>query len=107
MDSANKRLSEAMKGRKFSDETKKKMSEAAKSNKNSKGHKVSNETKRKIGEAHINRKDLSKKVLCIETGEVFESSSDVYRKTGINQSSISKVCLGKRKTSGGYHWKFV
>lgn len=94
IDSANKRTSEALKGRKLSEETKRKMSEACK------GKKRSEEHKRKIGEAH------SKKVLCIETGEVFDSTIDAYRKTGIYQSNISKVCLGKLQTTGGYHWKF-
>ena len=59
------------------------------------------------GETHKNRKDLSKKVLCVETGEVFESTKDAERKTGINHGNISKVCLGKRNIAGGYHWRFV
>lgn len=58
-------------------------------------------------ESQRNRKDLSRKVLCIETGEVFASMHDVERKTGINHHQISRVCNGKRKTTGGYHWKFV
>lgn len=69
-----------------------------------KGKKHSEETKRKMSEAH---KDWSKKVLCVETGEIFESAKDAQRKTGIYQSSISNVCNGKLKTTGGYHWKFV
>lgn len=60
-------------------------------------------------EAHkgklINRKDLSKKVLCIETGEIFESIRDAERKTGIRQSSISAACHGKCRIAGGYHWQ--
>ena len=55
----------------------------------------------------INHKSLSKKVLCVETDEVFDSTRDAERKTGINCRNISAVCLGKRKTAGGYHWKFV
>ena len=58
-------------------------------------------------EAMKNHKSLSKKVLCVETGEVFESTHDAYRKTGIHPSHISRVCNGKRKTASGYHWKFV
>lgn len=54
----------------------------------------------------INRKDLSKKVLCVETCKVFDSIIDVYRQTGINSSHISAVCLGHRKTAGGFHWKY-
>lgn len=48
-----------------------------------------------------------KKVLCIETGEIFESMGDAERKTGISNSHISQVCNGKLKTTGGYHWKYV
>lgn len=64
---------------------------------------------RKHSEEHIRKiaKAKSKKVLCVETGELFESIQDVYRKTGIHQSSISAVCKGKRKTAGGYHWKYL
>ena len=72
-----------------------------------KGKELSEEHKRKISEAMKNHKSLSKKVLCVETGEVFESAWDAQRKTGINQGHISKVCLGKRKTTGGYHWRFI
>lgn len=55
----------------------------------------------------INHKSLSKKVLCVETGEIFESTMDAYRKTGIFHNNISKACNGKYKTTGGYHWKYV
>ena len=65
-----------------------------------KGKKLSEEHIRKIGEAN------SKKILCVETGIVFESTMDAYRKTGISQSNISRACNGKLKTTGGYHWKF-
>lgn len=84
IDSRCKRYGEAMKGKKFSKEHKRKMSESL-----------------------INHKDLSKQVLCVETNEVFESAHDVERKTGIYASNISMVCNGKLKTAGGYHWKFV
>ncbi len=68
-----------------------------------KGMKHSEEHKRKL----INRKDLSKKVLCVETGEIFDSINDAQRKTGIFHGNISKACSGSRKTAGGYHWSFV
>lgn len=72
-------------------------------------HRKIDSANKRHGEAmkgkHINRKDQSKKVLCIETEEIFDSIKDACRKTGIN--NISAVCLGKRKIAGGYHWKFV
>lgn len=74
-----------------------------------KGKNTSEETKRKFSEAMKNRKDLSKKVLCVETSEVFESIMEAERQTGVNNGRISLVCLGKKghKTAGGYHWRFV
>lgn len=98
---ANKGKPSKRKGQKMSEETKKKMSDAQK------GKKMSEEAKRKISEAMRNRKDLSKEVICIETEEIFESTMDAQRKTGINGGSISEVCNGKRKTAGGFHWQFV
>ena len=60
-----------------------------------------------IHDRRKNRKDQSKKVLCVETGEMFESTHDAQRKTGVHNQSISKVCRGKLKTAGGFHWKYV
>ena len=101
IDSRCKRIGEAQKGKKHSEESKRKISEA------NKGKKHSEESKRKISEAQKNRKDQSKKVLCIETGEIFESVHEATRKTGVDFSNISRVCNGKLKTTGGYHWKFL
>lgn len=69
-------------------------------------HKIDSKCKR-VSEAHKNHKAFSKKVLCIETGEVFESIGDAERKTGIRHSGISKACNGKLKATGGFHWRFV
>ena len=61
---------------------------------------------RRYSEAMKGRKPShSKKVLCVETGEIFESMSEAERKTGINNTHISQVCLGKRKTAGRFHWR--
>lgn len=88
------KMAAARKGKKHSDETKRKIGKAMKRG-------FSEEHKRKIIEAH------SKKVICLEAGEVFESAAAAERKTGVFQNSISKVCNGIRKTAGGYHWAFV
>ena len=71
-----------------------------------KHNKIDSKCKRH-SEAQINHKALSKKVLCVETGEIFESVHEAQRKTGISQGNISQVCNGKRKTIGGFHWKFL
>lgn len=68
-------------------------------------HNMDSKCKR-ASEAQKNRKDLSKKVLCVETGEIFDSTMDAERKTGIRHDKVSSVCHGKSKSAGGYHWAF-
>lgn len=50
---------------------------------------------------------VSKKTLCVETGVVYKSCSEAGRQLGISRKLISRVCIGKRKRAGGYHWKYV
>ena len=50
-------------------------------------------------------KHLSKRVICVETGEVFQSMRDAAQAKGINAHSISHVINGRNKTAGGYQWK--
>lgn len=49
---------------------------------------------------------LKKPVICIETGQVYESALDASVITGVNRNGISQVCNGKAKRAGGYHWAF-
>ena len=37
----------------------------------------------------------------------FDSAADASRALGITDSHISRVCRGKRKTAGGYSWRYV
>jgi len=48
-----------------------------------------------------------KKVLCVETGIIYESLMSTQDKTGIQFKNIHKVCQGQRHTAGGYRWKYV
>lgn len=38
---------------------------------------------------------------------VFNSASEASRKLNISQAAISKCCVGKRKSAGGYLWTFL
>lgn len=89
------KISKKLKGRPLSAETRKKMSEARK------GRKISERMICAMTDA------TSKKVLCVETGEVYKSISEAGRQSGIPFKAISKVLRGKSKTSGGYHWKYA
>ena len=49
----------------------------------------------------------SKAVLCIEMNKIFGSAMEAERETRIAHENISKCCNGKRKSAGGYHWRYV
>ena len=51
-------------------------------------------------------KSLSKKVICITTGEIFNSMREACRKYNIHTGSMTECCQGKRKTAGGYKWEY-
>lgn len=56
------------------------------------------------------RKGVIKPVLQIKNGVIvgrFESISEAGRRTNILSTSISSVCRGKNKTTGGYAWKYA
>lgn len=62
--------------------------------------------------AHKNNlvKSYKRKVnQCDKFGNIimtYDSIKNAEKHTGVNSKHISSVCLGKRKTSGGYIWKF-
>lgn len=62
---------------------------------------------RRIGVKNTNHPSFSKKVLCVETGELFPSTMEAQRKYGINSSHIVQCCKGKEETCGGYHWIYA
>lgn len=45
-------------------------------------------------------------VICLETGEIFPSQTEVQRRLGINQSDVSRCCKTEG-TSHGFSWRFV
>ena len=107
----------------LTEETKRKISEFNIGEKNPRyGKHLSEETKRKISESHRakhhtkeTRYKMSmsrigkgvKKVLCVETGQIYESVKQAASSAGCDRSNISSACTGPRKTAGGYHWKYV
>lgn len=48
-----------------------------------------------------------KPVRCVETGQIFDSTREAARQLDLHQSSISAICRGERKTTGGYHFEFI
>lgn len=77
-----------------------------------KGIKFSEETKNKMS---TSKKVLyengwlppnAKKVICLQTNQVFDSSYEASRILGLNRSHITSCCTGKRKSTGGYNFKY-
>jgi len=106
----------------LSKETKEKLSLSHKGKSPSnKGKKLSEETKEKISLSQKGKPKfklrgkqrtvehclkLSKKIICIDTGEIFLSIKVASEKYNISRSSISN-CLKKRaKSSGNLHWEY-
>ena len=116
-----------LQGKKFSEESRKKMSDSHKEKGNQIGEKNhffgkkhSDETKSKMSEAwKTKRKPIDgewrqklidnhskKAVINLTTGECFESIKAASEKHNIFATHISRVCKGKRKTAYKYIWRW-
>jgi group I intron endonuclease len=66
-----------------------------------KHHKPSEENKRK----NIERSSIS--IICVETGTIFNSIHAACREYNLSPSNVCNCCKGKKKTTGGFHWKYA
>lgn len=64
------------------------------------------ETQKDLVELNGKCKAAKRKVICVETGEVYESITAAARWLQVNQSAISGVLSGRQKTVKGLHWKY-
>ena len=53
-----------------------------------------------------NKSDEDKKVICLDTLDVYENAKDASIKTGANAGAITRNCRGYTKKAGGKKWKF-
>lgn len=49
----------------------------------------------------------NKRVICIETGRVFNSVTEVNKEFGYNKGNICACCKGKLKSANGFHWRYA
>lgn len=93
-----KKISEAQKGRKLTEEHKQKLSNSAKQR-----HVPCSDSKREVlRKSHPNMK----KVYCSETNTIYTSVQECARQLGLWATLVSKVCAGKLKSTGGYHLSY-
>ena len=85
-------------GFKHTEDAKKKMS---------KSHKGKTTWNKGIPMKLESKEKMSKHILCVDTGVIYYGLSEASRQTGIALSNICNCCKGKRKTAGGYIWRYA
>lgn len=123
-DEHKNKISKALKGRKLSELTKQRISTAKKGKP---GRVQSQETKDKIRLALLGRKMAQsvvdklvernkenpcgfckpRKVVCVDTGEIFDSLTQAGESIGVSKTSIYKACKGERKTVHKLRFAYV
>lgn len=99
--SQRRKISEIQSGKTRSDEAKRKTSESLKKfYSNPENRKMLAEIRQES-----NRRAHGRKVLCVETGKIYETIVDASKETGIDHRNISAICKHKRK--GKYTWEYV
>ena len=79
-----------------------------------KGYKHSPETKELLKqlaerqwEDEEQQKRFKKPIICIDTGEIFDSVNSAAAKVGVTRSCVSMALNGRMKTAGGYRWAYL
>ena len=65
--------------------------------------KMSDSAKLRTGE----KSSRGKKVVCLETGQIFPTAKEAGAFIGCTYKNISAVCNGKRNACGGFRWEYI
>lgn len=92
-----------------SEETKNKIRDSVKEYWKTHNHKWSEESLKKLSKAKSGSNNpLSKKVMCVETGEIFNCLREAAEFVGLaSKNSICVACNNPHKTAKGFHWKYI
>lgn len=73
------------------------------------GQGISDEAREKLRELHTGKKrpEISRKVKCVETSEIFQTLREAAEHVKISNAAISHTLHGRTNTAGGYHREFV
>ncbi len=109
-----KAISNGLKGRKNSEESNKKNSESHMGEKNNFfGKKHTEETIKKMSEIKKGKKNpqtslrMSKKVICLDTGIIYDSVKKASEQMGIKKGGIAECARGELKQTKGYRFKYL
>lgn len=116
-ESTKQKISRANTGKRRSPEARKKMSDVAKASSQERSERFTKiraeitpwNSGKTMSEEQIDtiKGNTYQKVRCVELDTVYKSMSFAARALGLHQSNIYKVCVGKYKTTGGYHFEYV
>ena len=93
-----RKISEAQKGRKLTEEHKAKLSMAKKGCHHAS---PSAETRKKISDSHA-----KKQVYCEENDRIYESIQSCAKELGLDPTAVCACCKGKHKSTHGYHLRY-
>ena len=93
-------------GRRHTEEEKKKMSENHGKYFGESNHYYGKHHSEEIRKKMSDNNKTKKKVICLETGEVFDSLTKAADFARVSKPSIMRACKGMCKSSGGYHWEY-
>lgn len=94
-------------GHKHREEVCKKIGERSKGNEYAKGSKSRRGLKNSPEHIKALVESRQRKVMCVETGEVYKSGREAAEKLGLKRSKICLVCQGKRKSTGNLRFIYV
>lgn len=95
----------AMLGKKFSAETREKMSKALKGKKRT-PEQIKRNSLAHVGKGLLSENPNAHKTVCVETGQVFNSAKEAALAFGISPNSIYQSCL-KGGKANGFHFKYL
>lgn len=107
-----KKMRKSAIGRTMKNETKEKISKALKGeNSPMYGKSKTDEVKEKISASRKGKlvggdNPWARKIICVTTGEIFDSLSDASRKYNVGIPNITACCKGRRKRTGGLEWEY-
>lgn len=68
---------------------------------------VSEETKEKIRKSHLGKRNYkAKRVMCIETGEIFDTATEASLSLHMSRNVVSQACKSGKDLKGK-HWKYI
>lgn len=94
-------------GHKHREDVCNKIGERSKGNKYAVGSKSRKGLKNKPEHQKALIESRERKILCLDTGEVFRSGAEAASKLGLKRSKICLVCKGLRKSTGGLRFSYV